>query len=60
MGDPDSEVRLRVCRMLLDLWNLHLHTKEQQKRSRSDAEKSDEYQPFFYLLEGDKRLMEAV
>lgn len=60
MGDPDSEVRLRVCRMLLALWNLHLHTSEQAKRSRSEGEKLGGYQPLFYILEGDKRLLEAV
>ncbi|KAL0091283.1 armadillo-type protein [Phycomyces blakesleeanus] len=61
MDDPDSEVRVRACRFLESLWNLHLHDSEQQKRNKTDDDfMGVDTESYFYVLEGNRLLLDAV
>ncbi|KAI8139279.1 hypothetical protein BJV82DRAFT_627849 [Fennellomyces sp. T-0311] len=61
MDDPDSSVIIRMCRLFYDLWKLHLHEKEQQKRGKTDQSSGQSvYQSIFYMLQGDYWIIEAT
>ncbi|KAG0167660.1 hypothetical protein DFQ28_005838 [Apophysomyces sp. BC1034] len=61
MCDADSDVVIRTCRLLESLWQLHLHEREQRKRSKSQTpSEQHEEQSFFYVAEGDKWIIEAT
>ena len=64
MDDPDSSVIIRTCWLLYDLWQLHLHESEQDKRSRTndcpESVDKTEYHSTFYTLKGDYWIIEAV
>lgn len=63
MDDPDSEVRIRMCRVFGQLWQLHQHEREQKKRSKFELQESGgakDEESIFYILDGQKWIVEAV
>ncbi|KAF7727087.1 hypothetical protein EC973_008050 [Apophysomyces ossiformis] len=56
-----NDVVIRTCRLLESLWYLHVHELEQRKRSKSQISSDPvEERAFFYVVEGDKWIIEAV
>ncbi|KAI8099573.1 uncharacterized protein BX664DRAFT_321628 [Halteromyces radiatus] len=57
MNDDDIEVRIRLCQLLDSLWQLRVH---ERNRSQQHSKTRQGRLPYFYLLQGDHWLLEAV